>query len=356
MTERLSALDGVRAYAALLIFCVHFFGMYAAVAFGVNTDTASWQDLNGWALQVTYFLAHSHYGVDLFFILSGYLIANLLAQKSIPLHVFLWRRVLRIYPAFLLSLLAAAWVGIHWFQLETTVPGWLANLFFLNGLFDLNVRGYNPVTWSLFFEFCFYALAVVLALGYPRALEKPLPALLFGIVISSLLMAFWPTQNAMFFGYFSLFFCGVWLRTIRATEVATYLRKIPGTLTIALWLLFVIAHGTHFLHNRMVSYFIAFAIAGTLLIGAAIYRDDSLVSRVFMHKTLARIGRISYSFYLVHYVVIHLTFHLLRERMSSLHAIAQFAIYAATTLTLSLCAAMLLYRVTEHYYFSRTNR
>jgi peptidoglycan/LPS O-acetylase OafA/YrhL len=355
LKSRLPALDGIRAYAALLVFCVHFFGLYGATVLGVNTDNAEWKDLTGAGAKACYFLAHSTYGVDLFFILSGYLIAHLLASRETRLGTFLWHRFLRVYPAFLLSLLIAAGIGVRWFGHELTPSGLMANLFFLNGLFDLGVKAYNPVTWSLFFEASFYLLAAVLQIVYPRVFQTPLAAVAFGTLISTVLVMIWPTQNAIFFAYFAFFFCGVWLRTIRSSGVATYLAKIPAALVIGIWIAFVIMHGTHTVHNRMPGYYVFFAIAGTLLVGSAIYRHDSIITRTFSNRVLAWLGRISYSLYLVHYLVIHVTFYFLRDRLSSLHEFSQFMIYAVITFALSLCSAMLLYRATEHYYFKRAH-
>lgn len=86
------ALDGLRALAVLMVFGEHYFHLPM-----------------GWA------------GVDLFFVLSGYLITGILWNtRARPgrLRVFYMRRVLRIFPlyysVFLLLLLSTPWLHFHW--------------------------------------------------------------------------------------------------------------------------------------------------------------------------------------------------------------------------------------------------
>ena len=159
------AMEGVRGVAVLLVFCAHFsqlFGEY------FRTGGLSWK------------LAHypgavGHTGVDLFFILSGYLIYGAVIRKPVELGKFLRRRVLRIYPAFaavflLYAALSAAFPG------ESKIPAGvgpaayylLQNFLLLPGMFDTPAM--NSVAWSLSYEFFYYlALPVaVLVFGMRR--------------------------------------------------------------------------------------------------------------------------------------------------------------------------------------------
>ena len=104
-------------------------------------------------------LTNSNYGVYLFFVLSGFLIGRMMiAPTRLTYGTFIARRFARIYPAFLLSLLAGALVTIFITKLVGFSWTVLAqNLLFLNGWFAIGeVPSYNFVTWSLFFEFVFY--------------------------------------------------------------------------------------------------------------------------------------------------------------------------------------------------------
>src|SRR6266536_3033363 len=82
------ALDGVRGIAILAVFAVHT------------------QHLFGWSL-----LQGGNAGVDIFFVLSGFLITSLLLEEwgrtgSISLRNFYWRRALRLVPGLMVLLTA----------------------------------------------------------------------------------------------------------------------------------------------------------------------------------------------------------------------------------------------------------
>src|SRR6185503_7191639 len=88
---RIPSLEGLRALAVFLVFWVHYHA-----DFGSKLDPASrlwrWSYLgHGWG----------NYGVDLFFVISGYLIYGAILRRRGPLHPYLLRRVRRIYPAYL---------------------------------------------------------------------------------------------------------------------------------------------------------------------------------------------------------------------------------------------------------------
>ncbi len=166
-TQRSSALDTLRGIAVLLVLVRHV---------QLPGGLSAWLDVplraiqrGGWA------------GVDLFFVLSGYLVSGLLFsawKKDGQLRVgrFLIRRGFKIYPAFYVMLIAVlAW---RW-------PGWSYAL--SEGLF---VQNYGPAifphTWSLAVEEHFYlALPLVLWLAHGKK-ERPfaaLPVIVPGVAI-----------------------------------------------------------------------------------------------------------------------------------------------------------------------------
>ena len=131
-------------------------------------------------------------GVDLFFVLSGYLVSGLLFREhlrrgSVDVGRFLVRRGLKLYPAFycflLTTLALVSWRGLHLYYPVTprTVAG---EAFFLQNYVG---RVWNH-TWSLAVEEHFY-LAVVLAvwlLGCRRV-----PALCWLLVLLCPLLRHW---------------------------------------------------------------------------------------------------------------------------------------------------------------------
>ncbi|WP_426184747.1 acyltransferase family protein [Microbacterium sp. TWP3-1-2b2] len=108
-------------------------------------------------------------GVDVFFVLSGYLITTILlteisATGRIRFGVFYAKRALRLFPALLLVciVIAAVWAAVPWAPTrEATLVGVPAAISYLSSwvrAFDLSTLGYLGHTWSLSVEEHFYLL------------------------------------------------------------------------------------------------------------------------------------------------------------------------------------------------------
>jgi peptidoglycan/LPS O-acetylase OafA/YrhL len=99
--------------------------------------------------------------VDLFFVLSGYLIYGLIFRKPGQYMKFIERRIQRIYPTFL-SVLAIYLLLSILFPGQSKIPAnalaavsyILANILLLPGLF--NIQPIITVAWSLSYEFFYY--------------------------------------------------------------------------------------------------------------------------------------------------------------------------------------------------------
>jgi peptidoglycan/LPS O-acetylase OafA/YrhL len=84
-------MDGARGLAVLLVFFVHYDAIFAGYAAG-----------SPWSQALSGFLGTiGHAGVELFFVLSGYLIYGIVLPRPIHYGRFLRRRAGRIYPTFL---------------------------------------------------------------------------------------------------------------------------------------------------------------------------------------------------------------------------------------------------------------
>src|ERR1700761_8041685 len=115
------ALDGLRGIAILAVFCYHFGG-------GSKSSN--------WLIQAWSSIADTGWmGVDLFFVLSGFLITGILydtAHKPHRVRNFYARRSLRIFPLYygvlLLFLLLTPVLQLHW------KPGHLLYFFYLSNM------------------------------------------------------------------------------------------------------------------------------------------------------------------------------------------------------------------------------
>lgn len=137
----------------------------------------AWRGLAAWLVVYAHFgtgmegspawMRFAFTGVDLFFVLSGFVFAPYLFGKPLALKAFWVRRFFRIYPAFLLALLVYA--GMKWAQGAPLLYVW-EHLSFTYLQSREMAFYYNPVFWSLPSEVEFYLLLPLLAWGCRRRL------------------------------------------------------------------------------------------------------------------------------------------------------------------------------------------
>jgi exopolysaccharide production protein ExoZ len=147
---RILEMEGLRGAAVILVFFVHF-GTLLATDAGRYTSTFSCLRRAG------------NSGVDLFFLLSGYLIYGILLSKPISFASFWRRRAQRIYPAFgalfaaylLFGILVPTYSKVP----QGTGPGLLylaKNALLLPGIFEFSPM--IAVAWTLSYEFFSYLI------------------------------------------------------------------------------------------------------------------------------------------------------------------------------------------------------
>lgn len=317
---RISGLDGLRAYAVLLTFCVHFFGPFAARhahAASGRWPYASVSD--GWS-QFLQWMSLSFYGVHLFFIISGYIIARriLAAREGFHYSSFLAGRVWRIYPAFLFALVFS--IAALRIQDPAFTIDWqrvFINLVFLNGAGPLITEGYNAVTWSLFWEWCFYLLIPLpVMLGW-RAKSGPLVpvAASFALAIGAVALL-----EGRYWHYVYFFFAGT-MGALCQPAIARALAPVPDVVVLAAFVAVTSSLGTLVpmptldpASNRWVAswrfdlFDFAFGIVGLALLFKCSFGGGWL-HRLASARFPAFLGRISYSLFLLHAVVIALYFN-----------------------------------------------
>ena len=112
------------------------------------------------------FTAFAFTGVDLFFVLSGFVFAPVLMQRTVPsLRAYALRRVLRIYPSYLAAL--ALYVALAWMAGRPLV--YLPEHVLMAHLQTREMAFYyNPAFWSLPVEVEFYLLVPVLGFWLAR--------------------------------------------------------------------------------------------------------------------------------------------------------------------------------------------
>ncbi len=159
---RLPALDGLRLCAALMVVTYHY------VAF----DSGAWPRPARTIFPVAHLpAAYGWLGVQLFFLISGFVICMSCWDKSVG--DFAVSRVTRLYPAYWFAVLAVTLVVSLWRSPVNAVPSLRNVAVNLTMLQDpLGVEPVDGVYWTLWIELRFYLLfALVLHKGltYRRA-------------------------------------------------------------------------------------------------------------------------------------------------------------------------------------------
>lgn len=141
---RIKGLDGVRGISIILVILAHL-GVFEV-------------------LPIEYeFLISGRTGVEIFFVLSGYLITHLLiiecnSNGNINLRNFYVRRILRIMPAYWAFLIFCTLISIAGFIRIDGISLTLAWLHIYNFIPQDNLTGILTHTWSLAVEEHFYLL------------------------------------------------------------------------------------------------------------------------------------------------------------------------------------------------------
>ena len=187
--DRMPDLDGLRAVAILLVLSNHF------VSFAIPVHLIRTVTGFGWV------------GVDLFFVISGFLIGGILLdhrEATNYYRVFYLRRFLRIVPLYAVLLTPALLVVGLGLQSRfsghglVTLNGWtmLAYLCFMQNFIApfITTPGYLGVTWSLAVEEQFYLLL-------PPLVRRLNGRRLIQIIVAAVLVA--PLLRASLFLVFS---------------------------------------------------------------------------------------------------------------------------------------------------------
>lgn len=352
MKTRITALDGLRGYAVVLVFFVHFWGSYASklaatsgVAVLEKFDFGFQAPLPS---NLYFYLSHSHYGVDIFFVLSGFLIASILQSPSARLDKFLLNRLWRIYPAFLLSTIAALamWYFLLRQPIEATVV--LKNLFFLNGILFLQIPAINGVTWSLFYEVSFYTFMAALVFIVDRAiLQRPLGLLFIGLfVTTALVLLFGTYRGGMSLGLFFHLFVGATIASanVKSPKWQRAVQQLPTWQLLLIWLTYTTLFSTGLISYPDWYYYPVSALSTGLLL-AKIVCSNGPLTKIFQWRPMVSLGRISYSFYLFHAIVISVVFNTFLSQANWLSLLT-------ITFLSSTAVAILSYLIAERPYFA----
>jgi peptidoglycan/LPS O-acetylase OafA/YrhL len=168
--QHIVEIDGLRGMAALAVALFHYFSRYDA--------------LYGHSFTPPAFAEYGYLGVHLFFVISGFCVMNAASVIDRPLD-FLWARLVRLYPAFVIALLLT-FVVVALFGLAGRESGFnvlAVNLLMVQEYFG--IAHIDDVYWTLTLELSFYAwISLFLLFNQLKNIE---PWLLVWVVLSAVM-------------------------------------------------------------------------------------------------------------------------------------------------------------------------
>ncbi len=297
--QRFLFIDGLRALAALAVVFFHFYE-------AVSETAVSW----AWHWVETIF-TYGYLGVDVFFVLSGFVISYSIRNGDFSFRYFArfgLRRSARLDPAYWITILLEIiliYVGLHFFAgLNTPIPDLptiVSHLFYAQDL--LGHGNIVSIFWTLCYEFQFYVVLVgALALtSSAQSLITQIQTANTVLAIIGLLAFLW--SLAIFFGpaenpVAGLFINRWWQFFIGCLLTLHILGKAP-----AWW--FFLALGALLIAIMLDSNSGADNGLATLIVVCTIYAASRTKG---MENWLASavpqfLGRLSYSIYLLHAVI-----------------------------------------------------
>jgi peptidoglycan/LPS O-acetylase OafA/YrhL len=304
--HRIEPLDGLRAVAVGAVIGLHWI---VRTPLGASLER-SWPRLHaildlGWC------------GVDLFFVLSGFLIGGILIDRRTSPNLFrvFWvRRALRILPVYglaLCSTFALAAAGVP--GMRGSVPGWAYPLFLQNffSAFGRDAGIALAPLWSLAIEEQFYLAGPLVARFAPPTLAA---ALVAACVLASPLLRWWFAFGGHGISPWDFTPCRVdglalgvagawlvrdpqahaWLAARRTTATVALAAFAAGTPVVAQWRSvgageWLVVAGTSYL-----------SLAFLLLTLHVVVFPTSRLARVLAVRWLRNVGRVSYFLYAFH--------------------------------------------------------
>lgn len=345
----IAELDGVRAIAIWMVLVLHVF----------VPDDQSAQALSRLPKAVLLIMGHGWLGVDLFFVLSGFLITGILLESRDRPHYirnFYGRRVLRIMPLYFtcIAVMAFFYPGHGAYFLLSLV--FMANMV---NLFGVDVPHGPGVFWSLAVEEHFYLVWPWLV----RLLSRRALAVVCGVLVvgEPVLRAIYSAQGVdvyplswfRFDGLASGALLALWFRSPFASKRRSF--ALAGACVAACVVVTVAGLPFGILSKTVAGMSLRYTQA-TLVFSAGMLvaitaRSTSLTAPLRMN--FARLtGDLSYCLYLIHLAICDAYMAVFRHFVPQGLSFADVMLRAAVVLTVSYGLALLSRRFLERPFLS----
>ena len=347
-------LDGIRGFAILLVIFYHNFGFINYFFFG-------------WL------------GVDLFFVLSGYLITDILLKtlgSKNYLRNFYLRRILRIFPLYYFSLILflliipnLPYIAID-FSYYTQNQLWLWT-YFQNWLFILKeTQSTNALHhfWSLAVEEQFYLLwpLAILIVRKPKFLLLLMATLLIAVIAIRYFIWIYKIEDLAYFNLYTFTridgICIGCILSLLQQINFSLLKKYTATIVFTLAGLNFIFYFINSQYEFSFPYlaiigYTTFAVLFAFLIHEAVQNESRIINLIFDNPVLRFFGRISYGLYIFHWpLYLLLAPYLIKWSQASIKNISPQIIASVTATLIAILISFISFRYFESIFLKWKDR
>ena len=298
-------IDGLRAIAVISIIFYHA----RLVLFGKN------------------YFSGGFLGIDIFFVISGYLITyliliDLLFKNNFSFKIFYEKRIRRIFPLLFIVIIISFIFGFFLLIPSDFLylsKSSLYSVFFLSN-FYFKIKYYFffkslliPLlhTWSLSVEIQFYLIISFIIFLLNKYLKKNIILIFTLMIILSLVISTIYSQKNTIGSYYFIQY-RIWeflsgsilaILELRNKKRIIFETKIVNEIILLIGILLII-FSVYFFNDKTIhpSYLTIFPILGTCIV-IWFSKEDFLVTKVLSIKPIVSIGLISYSLFLWHYPI-----------------------------------------------------
>jgi len=307
-SSNVRSMEGLRGFAVFLVFLVHY-----------TTLVEPWIPIDSSTMRIANALhTIGNSGVDLFFVLSGYLIYGSLFNRKQGFARFITRRIERIYPTFTVVFVVYLCLSFV-FRSESKLPAEFSdallylteNFLLLPGLFPIEPM--ITVAWSLSYEM-FYYLAIPIVIETMRIRERTsLWRITFFLFLTILVWVCCAAVNGPI--RMVMFLAGILLfETMAIRDKAAKDFSYLGLLALVAGLLGMLlptSGSTGYAAKIGILFFSFFFLCLTC------FRSPSgWLARSFCWTPLRWLGNMSYSYYLIHGLALKAAFLILSTLLS----------------------------------------